>query len=137
MMKAEKGSYAGYMGMKVVLAIGAGVLFTILSTIAAMFVIIPVGIVAVVLVIAAKGAGLVWNPVTITAAIVAGTIVIVLLLCVIAFVNVPVAVFFPAYAMYFLAERFPALRAQLYPVPPVLPRAPEAPPFAPPPEPIG
>jgi hypothetical protein len=91
----------------------------------------------VVLVIAAKGAGLAWTPVTITAAIVAGTIVIVLLLCVIAFVNVPVAVFFPAYAMYFLAERFPALRAQLYPAPPALPRAPEAPPFAPPPEPIG
>jgi hypothetical protein len=137
MVKAEKGSYAGYLGMKVVLAIGAGVLFTILSTIAAMFVVVPVGIVAVVLVIVAKGAGLAWNPVTITAAIVAGTIVIVLLLCVIAFVNVPVAVFFPAYAMYFLAERFPALRAQLYPVPPTLPQAPAVPPFSPPPEPIG
>lgn len=137
MMKAEKGSYAGYVGMKVVLAIGAGILFTILSTIAAMFVIIPAGIVAVVLVIAAKGAGLAWNPVTITAAIVAGTIVIVLMLCMIAFVNVPVAVFFPAYAMYFFGERFPALHARLYPAAQPLPRTPEAPPFSPPPEPIG
>jgi len=91
----------------------------------------------VVLVIAAKGAGLAWNPVTITAAIVAGTIVIVLLLCVIAFVNVPVAVFFPAYAMYFFAERFPALHARLYPAAQPLPRTPEAPPFSPPAEPIG
>ena len=137
MMKAEKGSYAGYIGMKVVLAIGAGVLFTILSTIAAMFVVLPVGLVMVVVVIAAKGAGLAWNPFTITAAIVAGTITIVLLLCVIAFVNVPVAVFFPAYALYFFAERFPRLSAQLRPAPPTVQPAAIAPPFSPPPEPIG
>lgn len=137
MMKAEKGGYAGYLGMKVVLAIGAGVLFTILSTIAAMVVILPVGIVMVVLVIAAKGAGLAWNPLTITAAIVAGTIVIALLLCVIAFVNVPVAVFFPAYALYFFAERFPALYAQLHPAPPPVLGTPIVPPYSPPPAPIG
>src|SRR5205807_8530185 len=44
MVKAEKGSYAGYLGMTVVLANGAGVLFTIVSTMAAMLVIVPWGI---------------------------------------------------------------------------------------------
>jgi len=38
-----------------------------------------------------------------------------ILLYVVAFVCVPIAVFFPAYAMYFLAERYPQLAARLYP----------------------
>jgi hypothetical protein len=36
-------------------------------------------------------------------------------------VCVPVAVFFPAYAMYFFAERYPALYAVLYPPSPTPP----------------
>jgi hypothetical protein len=138
MMKAEKGSYAGYVGMKAVLAIGASVVFGILSAIAAFFLLIPVVIVGVIVVIAGKGAGLSWNALTITAAIVVGSILFVVLMYVIALVCVPIAVFFPAYAMYFLAGRFPALHARLYP-PPLPPAA--APPlpsaWVPPPEPIG
>lgn len=133
MMKAEKGSYAGYVGMKIVLAIGASILFGILSSIAAIFVILPLAIVGAIAFIVGKGAGLGWNAFTITAAIVAGTIVLAIVLYVIALVCVPLAVFFPAYGMYFLAERFPALQARLYPPPPpVAPsRPPEPPPLAP------
>jgi len=94
---------------------------------------IPFAILGVVVVLLGHSGGLSWNAVTITAAIVAGTILLAVLLYVIALVCVPVAVFFPAYAMYFFAERYPALHAQLYPPPP---RA--LPPLAPPlPEPIG
>ncbi len=126
-VKAEKAGFAGYLGMKVVLSIGASVVFGILSGIAALVVIIPVGIAAGVILIVCKGAGLGWNAFTITAAIVAGTLILALLFCVIALVCVPVAVFFPAYAMYFLADRFPPLHARLYPAAPPLPIPPLAP----------
>ena len=133
MLKQSPGSYAGYIGMKIVLAIGASVVFGIAAAIAVLFVVLPVGIVAVLAGIAAKGAGLAWNSFTITAAIVIGTILLCVLVYVVALACVPIAVFFPAYAMYFLAERYPVLRARLYPSYP----PPQAPPLAPAPAPIG
>lgn len=136
-MKAELGRYAAYIGMKIVLTIAASIMFGILAWIAAMICFIPVGILAVIAVIFGKAAGLGWDVFTITAAIVAGTIVICVLIYVVALVCVPIAVFFPAYAMYFLAERYPALHARLYPPPPMAPRPPEPPPLAPAPAPIG
>jgi hypothetical protein len=135
-MKGQKGAYAGYVGMKIVMAIGASVVFGIASGIVAAIVMVPFVILGVVVVLLGHSGGLSWNAVTITAAIVAGTILLAVLLYVIALVCVPVAVFFPAYAIYFFAERYPALHAQLYPpAPPAVP--PPAPPFAPMPEPIG
>ncbi len=132
MMKTQKGSYAGYIGMKVLLSIGASIVFGILSAIASVVVIFPAAIVAVIVAIIFKGAGMGWNEYTVTATIVGIAIVVCLVLCVIALVSVPVAVFFPAYAMYFFAERYPALYARLYPsAPPATP-----PPFAVP-QPIG
>ena len=132
-LKESPGSYAGYIGMKIVLAIGASVIFGIAAAIAAIFVFIPVGIMGVLVVIAAKGTGLGWNAATITAAIVAGTIVICVLMYAVALACVPLAVFFPAYAMYFLAERYPALHACLYPSYP----PPPAPTWSPAPAPVG
>jgi hypothetical protein len=136
MMSAEKLGYAGYIGMKMVLAIGAALVFNILGLIAAVVVMVPVAIVGAILVILAKGAGLGWNAFTITAAIVAGTLVLAGLLYVIALVCVPVAVFFPAYAMYFFAERYPALHALLHPPPPAAP-TPPVPPLSPAASPVG
>jgi len=129
MIRDETLSFAGYIGMKIVLAIGASVVFGILSAIAAVFMILPVGLVAAVVVIMAKGGTFSWNAVTVTAGIVALFIVFAVLMYVVALICVPVAVFFPAYAMYFFAERFPALHARLYP--PAAPLPPQAPPWAP------
>ncbi|HMK24118.1 MAG TPA: hypothetical protein VK466_17435, partial [Terriglobales bacterium] len=126
-------SYAGYIAMKIVLAIGAAVIFGVAAAIAAIFVILPFGVVAFVVAIAAKGAGFSWNASTITAAIVALTIVLCVVVYAVALACVPIAVFFPAYAMYFLAERYPALHARLYPAYP----PPPSPPLAPAPVPIG
>lgn len=136
MMRADGLNYAGYIGMKIILAIGAAVLFGILSFIVALIVAIPVGIVAVIVIIAAKGAGLTWNVFTITAAVVAALILFALLMYLIALLCVPVAVFFPAYAMYFFGERYPALQVQLFPPPPAAP-SPPLPPFSPTPQPVG
>ena len=137
MMKADALSYAGYIGMKIILSIGAAVVFTILSAIVAIFALIPVAIVGVIVVVAAKGAGLMWNVFTITAAVVAGVIAIGVLMYLVALVCVPVAVFFPAYAMYFFGERYPALQALLFPPPPAPSLPPQPPPLGATPAPIG
>ena len=134
MMKADAPNYAGYIGMKIVLVIGAGILFSIIAGIVVVMLMIPAAIVGVIAVLMVKSAGIGWNAGTITAALVAGILSFTALLYVVAFVCVPVAIFFPAYALYFLADRFPGLYTQLYgaPVtpapgwtgPPTLPSAP-------------
>jgi len=135
MMKTEKGGYALYIVMKIVLAIGAAVVFGVLSSVVILVLLLPIGIVGGLVFLLGKGAHLGWDAFTITAVVVAGVIVLSLLMYVIALVCVPVAVFFPAYAMYFFAERYPALHALLYPPPPAAP--PPLPPLSPMPAPIG
>jgi hypothetical protein len=121
MMKGDTWAYAGYIAMKVILAIGAAVVFGILSSIVVVLTLIPVAIVGVVVVILVKGAALGWNAFTVTALIVAGILLFAALIYLVGVICVPIAVFFPAYAIYFLAERYPALQLQLRPVPPTAP----------------
>jgi hypothetical protein len=129
MIGREKGRYAGYLLLKLVLAIAAGIIFTIIAIIPSLFVVIP----SVVAVVAARAAGLGWTVTTISLAIILGTMLLFLLIYLIALVSVPATVFFPAYALHFLASRYPTLDALLHPAPPPF----EAPPLPPSPEPIG
>jgi hypothetical protein len=133
MVQAEKGGYAGYVGMKIVLAIGAAIILGIVGFILALIIFIPAAGVAIAAVFAGKTAGLQWTAYTITLAVVAGCVLLVAFLFVTALISVPVIVFFPAYSIYFFAARYPALSAVLYPAPP----APSIPPvaFSPPNEP--
>lgn len=136
MMKAEKGSYAGYVGMKIVLAIVASIVMGIVGFILALVILIPVAGVAVAAVLGGKAAGLGWTVGTITLAVVAGCVVLAIFLFVMSLIAVPVIVFFPAYSIYFFAARYPALSVVLYPPPPapVTPQiAGAAPPYEPPP----
>lgn len=138
----EKGSYAGYIGMKIVMSIGAAVVIGIVTFIALLILLIPVGGLGAVAVITGKAAGLTWDLYTISLAVIVGCCVVVALIYIIGLVSVPVIVFFPSYAIYFFASRYPALAAVLYPAPPppppptytVLPEGP--PPLPPAPEPI-
>jgi phage shock protein PspC (stress-responsive transcriptional regulator) len=82
----------------------------------------------VVAVLAGRAAGMGWNVTTISLAIIFGTLLLLLLIYLIALVSVPATVFFPAYALYFLAARYPNLDVLLHPVP-VPPPAPELPPI--------
>jgi hypothetical protein len=132
MMKAEKAGYAGYIGMKIVLAIGASIILGIIGLVFALFIVIPAAGVAIAAVLAGKAAGLGWTAGTITLAVVAGCVLIVFFLFVSALISVPAIVFFPAYSIYFFAARYPALSSVLYPAPPA-PAAPQIPPAAPPP----
>lgn len=144
MIKREKGGYAGYIGMKVVLAIAAGVLLTIVGVILILILMIPIIVIAVAIGVTAHVS---WNVYTITVAVVCGIIVFAAVMMLMALISVPAVVFFPAYSIYFLAARYPALSARLYPLPPAPPSVappsppPETPPVPPPlplgPEPIG
>jgi hypothetical protein len=137
MMKADAGNYAGYIGMKIVLAIGSGIIFSIAVGIVVVILAIPLVIVGVAAAIFVKSAALGWSAATITMAVVSATVLFGALLYVIAFVSVPVAIFFPAYGLYFLADRYPALYAQLYGTPAAPAASWTAPPPLAPPAPIG
>ena len=142
MIRLEKGRYAVYLLLKLVLSIAAAILFGIIALVPALFIFVP----AAVAVIAGHEAGMGWSVTTISLAIIFGTVLLLLLIYLIALVCVPATVFFPAYAMYFLASRYPTLDALLHPAPPPAPELPplpetpppfEAPPLPPSAEPIG
>jgi hypothetical protein len=137
-IKQEKGGYAAYVGMKIVMAIGAAIILGIVSAIVMLLFLIPISGLGAVAVIGGMAAGLTWNLYTITIAVVAGSIAVFSLLYVISLVSVPAVVFFPAYSIHFFASRYPALSALLYPVPPPVmpPLPPDPPPLLPTPEPI-
>ena len=117
MLRSEKGNYAGYVGMKIIMALAAAVIVGIATFIVILILLIPVGGFGVVAVMLGKTAGLTWNLYTITLAVVIGCIVLAVLFYVIALISVPAIVFFPAYSIYFFASRYPALDALLRPPP--------------------
>lgn len=136
MIQAEQGGFAAYIGMKIVMAIGAGIVVGIATLILGLFLAIPTVGLSILAVLTGKTAGLTWNAYTITLAVVVGSILLAIFLYLVALISVPVIIFFPAYSIYFFAARYPALSAALYPAPPV-PFAPPGavlpPPYAPPP----
>lgn len=115
--KAEKGGYAGYIGMKIVLAIGAGVLLAIISVIVLLALLIPVAGLGIAAALTGATAGLTWNFLTITLAVFAGFILFAMTMFAVSFISVPATVFFPAYSIYFLAPRYAPLGALLWPQP--------------------
>jgi hypothetical protein len=126
-LAAEKAGYAGYIGMKIVLAIGAAVLFGIISVVAFLVLLIPLGGVGALAALGGRAAGWDWNVYTITVAVVFGCVALAIVIFAMALISAPVVVFFPAYAIYFFAPRYPPLAALLWP----RAAAPEAPPEAP------
>jgi hypothetical protein len=139
MLRSDKGSYAGYIGLKIVMALAAAVIVGIVAFIVILILLIPVGGFGIVAVLVGKAAGLAWNLYTITLAVVVGCVVVAVLLYVMSLISVPVIVFFPAYSIYFFASRYPALDALLHPPPMATPFIPPLPPplLPPQPEPIG
>jgi hypothetical protein len=126
-LAAEAAGYAGYIGMKIVLAIGAAIVFGIISVIAFLVLLIPIGGVGVLAVLGGRAAGWDWNACTIAVAVVCGCVALAILIFAMALISVPVVVFFPAYAIYFFAPRYPALAALLGPPPAAAEARPEAP----------
>jgi uncharacterized membrane protein len=113
MIAADKSAYAGYLGLKILMAIGAGIVIGIATLILGLIIAVPTVGLSIVAVITGKSAGLSWNAYTITVAIVVGSILLAFFLYLIALISVPVIAFFPAYSIYFFAARYPALNAAL------------------------
>ena len=142
MIVTERGGYAGYLGMKVLMALGAAIVLSIISAIVILMIALPFGGIGAVILIAGKTAGLTWNVYTITVAAMFVIVLVGLMLYVVSLVSVPAMVFFPAYSIYFFASRYSPLNALLHPaaaapVPQASFPPPVTPPFSPPPEPIG
>ena len=116
-LKADKSGYAGYIGMKIVLAVGAAIVVIIADLIALFVLLIPFGGVGIVAVLGGKAAGWTWNLYTITLAVTLGCIALAILIFVFSLISVPFIVFFPAYSIYFLAPRYPPLASLLWPQP--------------------
>jgi hypothetical protein len=128
MLKAEKGGYAGYMGMKIVMALGAAVVVGVVAAVLILVILIPIGGMSAVVILLGKAGGLEWNAYTITLAVVVGSIVLMFILYLVSVVSVPAIVFFPAYSIYFFAARYPALEAMLHPASTAPPEPPPMPP---------
>jgi hypothetical protein len=136
-VKLEKGGYAGYIGMKIVMALGAAMVFGIVTFIVLLIILIPVGGFGAIAVLAGKAAGLTWNLYTISVTVVVASVLLAVIMYVISLISVPAIVFFPAYSIYFFASRYPPLNELLHPsatLPP-LPGVPLLVPLPVPPEP--
>jgi hypothetical protein len=132
-MKGERGGYAGYLGMKLVLTIAAGIAYAIVALTAIVLLLIPIGGAGIAAVLAAKAAGFGWSIFTVALAAVGGLILLAGFVFVLAFLSVPFTVFFPAYSIYFFASRYAPLAALIWPHPSPWPVVPVMPPFEPPP----
>jgi hypothetical protein len=118
MMQPDKGAYAGYIAMKIVLAIVVGLLIGIATIVLGLIFVVPTIGVALLAVITGHAAGLTWNAHTIVLAALVGGIVLAAFLYLVSLISVPAIVFFPAYSMYFFGGRYPRLAAVLYPASP-------------------
>src|SRR5262249_55057558 len=115
MIQEQQGAYAGYLGMKLVLAIAAMVAVGLASLIALVVVLVPVGGAGAAIFFMARSAGITWNAITISFVVAVCLVLVVFVILMLAFISVPVIVFFPAYSMHFFAERYPPLRVLLFP----------------------
>ena len=118
MMRAEKGAYAAYVVMKIVLALVASILIGIATLILGLIIVLPSIALGLLAVLTGKAAGLTWNAQTIALAAVIGCFLLAIFLYLVSLISVPAIVFFPAFSMYFFAARYPRLSAVLYPTSP-------------------
>jgi len=140
-IRPEKGKFAVYLLLKIVLAIAAAILFGIITLIPIFMIVVP----AVVAVFAGYKAGLTWNVATVSLAIIMGCVLLAVIFFIVALICVPGTIFFPAFAIHFFASRYPKLDALLNPPPPAAvvtqsppeTSPPDSPPLPPAPEPIG
>jgi hypothetical protein len=118
MLGAEKGAYAGYVVMKIVLAVGSALLFGIINVFAILFLMIPLGIVGVIVYFIAHGLALSWGTLTFGAVVILAVAALGAVLGTIAFIYSPGLVFFQSYTLHFLGSRYPTLGTLLYLLPP-------------------
>jgi hypothetical protein len=117
-MKSESGGFAGYVGLKVVLAVGTTILITIAIFIVVFVLLIPIGVIGALLYLWSRSVALAWNPLTLTLAVLAGIAILSVFLILCALISVPAIVFFPSYSIHYFADRYAPLRNVLFPAAP-------------------
>jgi hypothetical protein len=118
MIAAEQAAYAGYIGLKIAMAIGAGLVVALATLILGLIIAVPTAALGILAVLTGKAQGLTWDAHTIALAVVVGSILLMGFFYLVSLISVPVIVFFPAYSIYFFEARYRPLSAVLYPLPP-------------------
>jgi hypothetical protein len=129
MMGPEKGAYALYVLMKIVLNVASGFIFAVVNLLVILVLLIPLAILGVAAFFIGQSAGMTLDdPSTMLLLIAFGLLILAGILYVIGFVYSPGLVFFQAYALLFFGARYEPLRSRMYPAPPT-PAPPAAPVF--------
>src|SRR5262249_43063348 len=123
LVSAEPGAFAGYLGMKLLFALGSGILVGVVLVLAFVVLLIPGALIAVAGYAMAKALG---PGVGLVLAAIAIFVGVALLIALFLLATAPIAVFFTAYAVYFFGGRYPKLGSMLWPEP-----TPPPPPLAP------
>jgi hypothetical protein len=129
MMDVEKLAYAGYVLMKIVLAMGAGIIFTIINLIVILILLFPLGLLGVIGFLIGKSAGVSWDDTSVVLPLAAFALLALAgVLYVVGFVYAPGLVFFQSYTLEFLAPRYGPLGSKMFPASsPVMPPSPPTP----------
>jgi hypothetical protein len=107
-IRADAWGFVGYLFVKLVLSIMAGIAMFLCL----MLLLLPVAIGGAVVFV---GRDVVWSPGTIIAVGMVGAIIGLWVAAAFLLLNAPAALFFPAYGLHFLAARYPPLDAWLNP----------------------
>ncbi|HEY6272672.1 MAG TPA: hypothetical protein VIX19_11885 [Terriglobales bacterium] len=122
----EPWAYAGYLGMKLVLSVAAGIMAGIAGIFIFLILLIPGAIVG----LGGYAIGQAVGPTAgVVLAVLGGLVVAALAALISMLLTAPLAVFFTSYSLYFFGGRYPRLGELLWPQPP----APVIPPTTPPP----
>jgi hypothetical protein len=125
-IKSEPGAWAAYLGMKLVLTIGAAIALFVAGVIAmlpGLFIVgIPAGIIALLGALVFKVGA---TAAAVAIFVVAGLIAAAGACCIYMLLIAPFTVFFASYAFYFFGGRYPKLGALLWPQPLPTPLAPQ------------
>jgi hypothetical protein len=139
MMSVEKLAYAGYVLMKIVLAMGGAIMFAIINFIVILILLIPLGLLGVIGFLIGRSAGVSWDNSSAVLLLAAFALLALAgLLYVVGFVYAPGLVFFQSYTLEFFAPRYEPLGSKMFPPStPMMPPTPRIPPGGPllPPEP--
>jgi hypothetical protein len=124
MMGAEKSAYAVYVLMKIVLAIGSGIIFAIVNLIVILVLLIPLGLLALVGYFIGTGLGITWDLSMELLVGAFGSLALAGILYVVGFVYAPGLVFFQSYTVEFFAPRYGPLGNKMFSPTPAVPRLP-------------
>jgi hypothetical protein len=121
-ISAEPGAWAGYLGMKLLLTIAAGIITSMaafaVGFLCLLVLLIPGIVIGLLVAAIVKATGPVGVALAVVAVLIGIAVLVALFLTLGLLATAPNAVFFTAYSFYFFGGRYPKLGAILWPEPP-------------------